>query len=879
MADLSKLFSMRTPGRVRPLCALFLAILAACMAVQAWSLVPTEAAPRADSGLRGSTAYGVSAAQQAVSSTVSAAATLTLSPSSGAPGTLVLAQATGFTGNETVDVFYDNTPLTTTTAANGAVSFQFVIPTASTVGANTVSLLGYSSNYSTNATFTVTSSSASGLMLSPSLGPTGSTVTASGYIASAQYFKSFAYAPILISIAGTQVASTTTDASGHYSVTFTVPTGLTGAQTVTAYGSTSGFTASATFTVGTTQLSLSSSSGVPGTVVTASGSGFLAGETVNLNWSNGASAPTVTADNSGGFSESITVPTGVSTSQATLTASGASSLRTATASLTVISAKLSASVVLPAGDKIALSGTGFAPGEAITLTNTAGGTFSATADAQGNLSLTVGIPATFAGGVITFTAQGATSQADVTATVTVSMAEASPSTTAAATATAATTPGASPSPTASATPSTTVVPSGSTGSATWYFAAGRTDGSYGEQIDILNPSSGQIQGTITAYFGAGKSASQTFTLGALRRGTYDVGAIAGHQSSVAVVVAASEPIAAAATGLNGTVDRTALNGVAGGSTKWYFAEGYTGLTFKETLSLFNPGATAAGVQLLWPVQGSKAVRLQVTVPAHSVLSVPVNQYVKSASHATIVTSNQKVIAARTLIFGAAGQSATVTHGATSAGTTLYFAEGSTANGFQEFVSLLNPQSASTAHVTVTFYGGAGTILGSRTVTIAPLGRASIAVNSLTHASSVAATVRSDVPVLAERSMYMGSPNSDSGAGTDVFAAAQAATGWAFAAGDTGSGQKEFITLLNPGSTATTVVATWYESSGQLVQQSFSLNGHARLTVDVVLSALTLPAGVHGLVVQSTDGAQFVAEEALYSGTLQQGAALVGEPVS
>jgi len=586
------------------------------------------------------------------------------------------------------------------------------------------------------------------------------------------------------------------------------------------------------------------------------------------------------ADAHGNFSENISVPAGSSSTPETLTALGVSSQRTATASLTITGSTLVASPSgLTAGGQVTLSGAGFAPGEVVTVTDTTGGGASGTADNQGNISITVTTPASYTGRSITYTALGSTSKSSATATVTLTTL--APTATATATSTPIPTGSPAASPTVSTTPAastTPTVPSVNTGSSAWYFAAGRTDAGYSEQIDILNPNSSPVQGTITAYYGAGKSSARQFTLAALSRGTYDAGAIAGQQSSVAIVVQAGQPIAAAATGIDGSNDKTALNGVSAGATQWYFAEGYTGLTFKETLSVFNPGTSAANVQITWPVQGSQAVHFTTTVPAHAVVSVPVNQYVKGASHATIVTSNQKVVAARTLAFGASGQGTTVVHGATGAGTTLYLAEGSTANGFQEFVSLLNPRSTGTAHVKVTFYGASGTALASRTLTIAALGRGSIDANSVTHASSVAAVVRSDVPVVAERSMYMGSPNAASGGGTDVFATAQAAAGWAFAAGDTGAGQKEFITLLNPGSTATSVLATWYEANGQTARQSFSLTAHARLTVDVVLSALALPAGTHGVVIQSTGGVPFVAEEALYNGTLRQGAALSGDPV-
>jgi hypothetical protein len=127
-------------------------------------------------------------------------------------------------------------------------------------------------------------------------------------------------------------------------------------------------------------------------------------------------------------------------------------------------------------------------------------------------------------------------------------------------------------------------------------------------------------------------------------------------------------------------------------------------------------------------------------------------------------------------------------------------------------------------------------------------------------------------------MYKGSPNSGLGGGTDAFATAKPATGWAFASGDSASTPKEFEILFNPSPAPTTIMATWYSSNGQLVQQSFSLAAEARKTIDVSQSVPTLPGGAHGLVLQSTNGVAFVAEQALYDSAVQQGAAVLGAPL-
>ncbi len=819
--------------------------------------------------------YGFTSSQMFYVTSGSSTA-LTLAPSSGAAGSLVT--ASGYVPNTTYGA-YANIPIvitfagiqvaSATTDSTGYFTTAFVVPNGLS-GVQTVTATSAYYGFSASQVFTLGSST--GLTLTPSSGIVGTSVTASGYVTTSTY-GTYNFIQITITFGSTQVASTMTNSIGYYSATFSVPSGVSGSQTVTATSASYGFTAAQIFTVVSPNITLSSTTAVPGTLVTVTGGGFTPSEAVTLSWSNGTSAGSATADASGNFTATATVPTGLTSTSVTISAIGASSQMTATAALTLTAATLSANPAsLVAGNQVTFAGAGFAPGEVVALTDSTGGSQSATADNQGNFSVTITIPGASAGGNITYTAHGATSKS--TASTTVAVTATAP--TATATPQATSTPASSPTPGVSATPAAPVI---ATGSSAWYFAAGRTDRGYSEQIDLLNPTSGSVQGTITTYFGAGKSASQSFTLAALSRGTYDVGTIAGRQSSVAVAVQAGQPILAAATGTNGTSNKTVLNGVSAGSTQWYFADGYTGLTFNETLSLFNPGSTAANAQVVWPLESGQPVRLAVSVPAHSVVAVPVNQHVNRASHATIVTADQPVIAARTMAFGSNGQGTTVTPGVTNAANVLYLAEGSTANGFQEFVSVLNPLNTITAHVTVTFYGGAGTALGSRTLTLGPLRRGSIGVNSVTHASSVAAVIRSDQPVIAERAMYMGAPNGPSGGGTDVFAASQTSTGWAFASGDTSGGQKEFVALLNPGGTATTVLATWYNSDGQLTQQGFNLAAYARMTVDVVLSALSLPAGTHGLVLQSKTGVPFVAEEALYNSTLQQGGAVPGIPVS
>src|SRR5207245_1997728 len=88
---------------------------------------------------------------------------------------------------------------------------------------------------------------------------------------------------------------------------------------------------------------------------------------------------------------------------------------------------------------------------------------------------------------------------------------------------------------------------------------------------------------------------------------------------------------------------------------WYLAEGYTGLSFKETLSILNPGSVAARVHVrLLPVNGRAGATVDVTVPPASGNSILVNTYLPNQSLSAIVTSDQDIVVARSQQFGPGG---------------------------------------------------------------------------------------------------------------------------------------------------------------------------------------------------------------------------------
>src|SRR5690348_17350574 len=140
------------------------------------------------------------------------------------------------------------------------------------------------------------------LSLSDSSGQAGSTVTANGV----------GFRPsetVNVTFNGQGVGQPTVADNGTFSLSFTVPNLAPATYGVLAVGRASGATASATFRIrlGTASLTYDPAQAAPGTSVTATGTGFQPGETVQLSF-NGPVVGTGTADTSGNVTIAFTMP-------------------------------------------------------------------------------------------------------------------------------------------------------------------------------------------------------------------------------------------------------------------------------------------------------------------------------------------------------------------------------------------------------------------------------------------------------------------------------------------------------------------------------------------------------------------------------------------
>ncbi len=251
------------------------------------------------------------------------------------------------------------------------------------------------------------------------------------------------------------------------------------------------------------------------------------------------------------------------------------------------------------------------------------------------------------------------------------------------------------------------------------------------------------------------------------------------------------------------------------SNTWYFAEGSVGNNFQEYLTLLNTSPTqTATVTTTYLFEHKPAISKQHTVAPSARATVSVNDdlQVKTTDPqeavATIVQSDNPIVAERPLYFDFHSiRSGTDVLGSTSAnGTSFYFAEGDTRQDatrtYSTYVTLLNPNTTQTAHVTIHYYNNG--LRGTQTLNVGPMQRGTGTPAAVNLYQQVAISVTSDIGIVAERPLYFSDNIPTAGGRTLGAASATGATtlgtnagsDWLFAEGFTGNNFQEYLVLAN-----------------------------------------------------------------------------------
>ncbi|RJP34457.1 MAG: hypothetical protein C4536_02670 [Actinobacteria bacterium] len=390
---------------------------------------------------------------------------------------------------------------------------------------------------------------------------------------------------------------------------------------------------------------------------------------------------------------------------------------------------------------------------------------------------------------------------------------------------------------------------------TFYFAEGYTGAGFQEYLCLGQPVDAPLDVTVTYLFRDGTTRQETYNVPALSRFTVNVNGVVGADMEVSLKCEAEFPFIAerpmyfdyGGGGAHWTGGHDVM-GASGSSYAWYFAEGYTGAGFDEWVCVLNPGNTAADLTFRFQTQeeGEKTVA-GFSVPAHSRGSFKANDLLEGKSYQTSLKleSTQPVVAERPMYFaysGTAGHGWTgvsCVMGATSLSRTYFFAEGTTRDGFEEWLTLQNPGSADINVHAIYQLGDGAPVEKDYHV---PAGRRStILVNSpevgVGADKDVSVALTCPAPFLAERPMYFdyrGLGNWGWTGGHCVIGAPRHATEWYFAEGYTGQGFEEWICIQNPGTSAADVTVTYYKQGGgaPIVKAQPPIPPNSRYTVPV-----------------------------------------------
>jgi hypothetical protein len=578
----------------------------------------------------------------------------------------------------------------------------------------------------------------------------------------------------------------------------------------------------------------------PGSVVLVTGDGFQAGETVNIRL-DGKPAATVTSGSDGVLPVTgLVLPLQEAPGVYVVQARGAQSGRTCSAMLIVTA--LNPTLIVRSGPtqpgaRVAVHGAGFLPREEVALALNGGG-LSVIAGVPGHPGLLTGpdgefdaafiAPSSLLAGANTLSATGSISHRAALATLTAHL------------------------------PVRT----------DFLFAGAETNAGQRPMLALLNAGRFPAMVRLTLYPETGTTLagdSAAITVAAESRATVALLPVAGSGRRFGLRVQADRRIAAQLLLLSAADQRSIGPAIAPRMT-WYFAEGFTGLTFRESLTILNPGRSTARLRVHFLlVNGRQGRTLSLDAPPHREVRVDVNRYVPRASVATIVEADRPVVAGRTLRFGGHAAAGTTELGSPLASSTWLFADGSTVGEARTFLTILNPASA-TVLVTASFYDDQGRLLGNSTLQIGGRHRGTLAVNGVIGAHRFATFVTASAPVVVERPMYRGDPNGPEPSGTDAAGSNGPSPLASFADGAAGSRSREEILVLNPTARTARIACTVFPATGASRQQKVRVIVRipplARHTIDVAQLFGRRLRGDHATLLQSLNGVGFVAEQAI-----------------
>ena len=372
-----------------------------------------------------------------------------------------------------------------------------------------------------------------------------------------------------------------------------------------------------------------------------------------------------------------------------------------------------------------------------------------------------------------------------------------------------------------ASPSTTARPTSPPGSV-WYFAEGSTASPFDLWLLLQNPNAAAVAARVTYMKPDGSQQIQNLSLAPNSRRSILVNEVIPN-SDVSMKVE-SDALLLAERAMYFRTDGIDSIGVSAPSTRWYMAEGSTKAGFDSWILLQNPMGTPANVSVAFLTSQGQRKEISVAMPPTSRRSVYANQVIPDADISTIVSSDQPIIAERSMYFRQAGG-----HGGMASSQlskSWYMAEGRVGDGFDTWLLAMNPNQTA-ANLKVTYMRENGTT-ATGFYAIQPGSRLSIFVNDVVGTGRVGAKVESDQSIVVERSTYF----ADGKGGHNVVGTPLLTQEWYLPEGSTQPPFTEEIAVLNPSDHLASLLVTFMNADGGTTTRYAVMNPTSRLTLKV-----------------------------------------------
>jgi hypothetical protein len=409
---------------------------------------------------------------------------------------------------------------------------------------------------------------------------------------------------------------------------------------------------------------------------------------------------------------------------------------------------------------------------------------------------------------------------------------------------------------------------------TFYFAEGYTGTGFQEWLCILNRDSSRSIAQVTYLFADGSAPlTVDYPIAGESRATLSVNGEAGAGKEMSIKVEsdghllAERPMYFNYQGAwSGGHD---VIGAPAPSTKWYFAEGYTGQGFEEWICVLNPGDAQADLTFFFHTrEAGEQVRAGYSVPARSRHTFKANDILGADYQTSLaVSASQPIVVERPMYFNYEGKwtGGHCVMGATALSQEYFFAEGSTRPGFEEWMTLQNPNPAAiTVQASYQLAAGQGEVV-YRSYGVAAGSRLTVFVpDEVGTDKDVSVQLFSDADFLAERPMYFnysyGGLNCDGG--HCVIGASSTAPEWLLAEGYTGGAFQQWLCLQNPGDSPAEVEICYFtQEAGPLPPRLETIPARSRVTLMVNQHAG--PGYQLSTRVLNVSGPQVVVERPMY----------------